>query len=128
MASLRRLGFSTNKGIAIKQVAKDILKGEFDSEGLPNLTNQQAMERLLMLRGVGRWTAEYVLLRALGRTDVFPADDVGAQNNLARWLKLKQPLNYGSVKQTLAKWQPYSGLIYFHLLLDSLTARLERAG
>ena len=42
---------------------------------------------LLGLRGVGRWTAEvHVLLRGLGRLQVFPGDDVGAQKSLARWL------------------------------------------
>jgi 3-methyladenine DNA glycosylase/8-oxoguanine DNA glycosylase len=62
-----------------------------------------------------------VLLRGLGRTDVFPDDDVGAGNNLVRWLKLGGPLNYGSVQQVLAKWHPYSGVIYFGLLADPQT-------
>jgi DNA-3-methyladenine glycosylase II len=118
--ALRRLGFSTNKGIALKQLSKEIIRGHVDFEDLSQLGNEEAVERLLTVRGVGRWTAEYVLLRALGRTDVFPADDVGARNNLARWLKIQRPLDYSSVKQLLAQWHPYSGMIYFHLLLDSL--------
>jgi 3-methyladenine DNA glycosylase/8-oxoguanine DNA glycosylase len=52
------------------------------------------MARLLEIRGVGSWTAEYVLLRGLGRTNVFLGDDVGARNNLARWL------NYGNRSST----------------------------
>jgi DNA-3-methyladenine glycosylase II len=72
------------------------------------------------LRGIGRWTAEYVLLRGLGRTNVFPCDDVGARNNLERWLGLRNPLTYDSAQRVLRKWAPYSGLIYFHLLLDRL--------
>jgi DNA-3-methyladenine glycosylase II len=51
---------------------------------------------------------------------VFPADDIGARNNLARWRKIKRNLDYSSVKRILAQWHPYSGMIYFHLLLDSL--------
>jgi DNA-3-methyladenine glycosylase II len=120
MRALRRFGFSTNKGIALKRLSKETVSGHFDPEGLGQLGNEQAIERLLTLRGVGRWTAEYVLLRGLGRTDVFPADDVGARNNLARWLKIERPLDYGSVKQVLAQWYPYSGMIYFHLLLDGM--------
>ena len=80
--------------------------------------------RLRGLRGVGRWTAEYVLLRGLGRTTIFPGDDVGARNNLQRWLQLAGPLDYEGVQRTLARWQRFGGLIYFHLLLD----RLEEAG
>ena len=83
------------------------------------------LEALLRrLRGVGRWTAEYVLLRRLGRLHIFPGDDVGARNNLQRWLHLPNPLDYEAVRRTLARWHPYGGLIYFHLLLD----RLEEAG
>jgi DNA-3-methyladenine glycosylase II len=120
--AFRQLGFSSNKGLALKRLAAEVLRGTFDSAKLAQLENRQAVERLLELRGVGRWTAEYVLLRGLGRTDVFPGDDVGARNNLAKWLDLKDTLDYNSVNQALAKWRPYAGLLYFHLLLDSLAA------
>jgi hypothetical protein len=75
-------------------------------------------------RGVGRWTAEYVLLRGLGRVHVFPGDDVGARNNLRRWLRLKRTLDYEGVRRVLARWSSHAGLVYFHLLLD----RLAEAG
>lgn len=51
-----------------------------------HVTATRRLPRLRELRGVGRWTAEYVLLRRLGRLHVFPGDDVGAQKSLARWL------------------------------------------
>ena len=51
-------------------------------------------------------------------------DDVGARNHLQQWLHLEGPLTYMSVRQSLARWQEYGGLIYFHLLLD----RLAEAG
>ena len=73
---------------------------------------------------MGRWTAEYVLLRGLGRTHVFPGDDVGARNNLQRWLQLAKPLDYQGVQRVLSRWDGYAGLVYFHLLLD----RLAEAG
>ena len=118
---LRQLGFSTSKGLAVKNLSSTTLNGTFDPEGLTRLGNEQAANCLLKLRGVGRWTAEYVLLRGLGRTDLFPGDDVGARNNLRRWLNIKGALNYETVNQTIAGWRPYSGLLYFHLLLDGLT-------
>lgn len=95
-----------------------------DLEGLADLPDKGAIECLCDLRGVGRWSAEYVLLRGLGRTHVFPGDDVGARKNLERWLNLVKPLDYAAVHRTLERWRPYGGLVYFHLLLD----RLEDAG
>ena len=76
---------------------------------------------LLELRGVGRWTSEYVLLRGLGRLHVFPGDDVGAQKRLARWLGRSRRLDYADVRRAVKQWQPYAGLVYFHLLLDGLS-------
>jgi DNA-3-methyladenine glycosylase II len=78
------------------------------------------LARLLELEGVGRWTAEYVLLRGLGRLHVFPGDDVGARNMLRRWLHRVKPFDYAGVRRTLGRWKPYAGLIYFHLLLHGL--------
>jgi len=63
-------------------------------------------------------------LRGLGRTHVFPGDDVGARKNLQRWLHLRKPLDYAGVHRTVERWRPYGGLVYFHLLLD----RLDEAG
>ncbi|HVJ96069.1 MAG TPA: DNA-3-methyladenine glycosylase 2 family protein, partial [Acidimicrobiia bacterium] len=76
------------------------------------------------LSGVGRWSAEYALLRGLGRLEVFPGDDVGARNNLALHLGLASALDYDGVRQTVARWAPYAGLAYFHLLAE----RIEAAG
>jgi DNA-3-methyladenine glycosylase II len=121
---LRRLGFSRQKGQAMIDLARSITEGRFDVDELAELPDEEAVERLRGLRGVGRWTAEYVLLRGLGRTNIFPGDDVGARNNLQRWLHLAGPLDYEGVRRTLARWQRFGGLIYFHLLLD----RLEEAG
>jgi DNA-3-methyladenine glycosylase II len=73
------------------------------------------------LYGVGRWTAEYVMLRGLGRLHIFPGDDVGARNKLERFLDIESKLDYEGVARVLARWRPYAGVIYLHLLLDSLS-------
>ena len=53
--------------------------------------------------------------------NVFPGDDVGAQKRFARWLGRSRPLDYAGVGRAVARWQPYAGLVYFHLLLDGLS-------
>jgi DNA-3-methyladenine glycosylase II len=119
-ADLRRLGFSRQKGRAMIELSRSITEGRLDLEELAGLPDGRAVECLCRLRGVGRWTSEYVLLRGLGRTHIFPGDDVGARNSLQRWLKLEEPPDYAAVQQALAGWMCYGGLIYFHLLLDRL--------
>jgi DNA-3-methyladenine glycosylase II len=120
--TFRRLGFSRQKTRAFRDLSRGIEAGVFDLDVLSQSTNKAAVDFLLGLRGVGRWTAEYVLLRGLGRLDVFPGDDVGARNRLAKWLHRSRPMDYTSVRRALDRWQPYAGFIYFHMLMESLTA------
>ncbi len=120
--ALRDLGFSRQKALALVGLAQAAVDGRVDLDGLAALDDAAVVARLRELRGIGRWTAEYTLLRGLGRLHVFPGDDVGARRNLRRWLALTSDLDYAGVQQVLTAWQPYAGLIYFHLLLDRLAA------
>ena len=120
---LRQMKFSHQKARYITGLAQSIVQGELDLDELDALDDQRAIARLYSLKGVGRWTAEYCLLRGLGRTHIFPADDVGARNHLQRWLELPEKLNYEAVQQVLRPWKGYGGLVYFHLLLKSLAEK-----
>jgi DNA-3-methyladenine glycosylase II len=120
---LRALGFSRQKVLAIMTLVRAISRGTLDLETLADQPDGAVREQLLALRGVGRWTAEYVLLRGLGRLHVFPGDDVGAQKRLAQWLGYRKPLDYAGVHDAIARWQPFAGMVYFHLLLDGLAQR-----
>jgi DNA-3-methyladenine glycosylase II len=118
---LKRHGFSATKARAIIETARSVTAGDLDLEELQRLEDGAAIERLTSLRGIGRWTAEYVLLRGLGRLHVFPGDDVGAHNKLRRLFAIETPLDYEAVGRLVARWHPYAGVVYFHLLLDSLS-------
>jgi DNA-3-methyladenine glycosylase II len=119
---IKRLGFSHAKARTIVVSARAIVAGDLDLERLEELEDAAAIERLTKMRGIGRWTAEYVLLRGLGRLHVFPGDDVGAQNKLRRLFDIDADLDYDAVKRLMGRWYPYAGVVYFHLLLDSLRA------
>ena len=119
--ALKRHGFSRAKARTIIATARAIVVGDLDLEGLERLDDPAAIERLTSLRGIGRWTAEYVLLRGLGRLHVFPGDDVGAHNKLRRLFNIDTPLDYEAVDRLVARWHPYAGVVYFHLLLDTLS-------
>jgi DNA-3-methyladenine glycosylase II len=120
IASLRRLGFNRMKSRAMIELAHGIVSGRLDLERLGVLDEDAAVAALCALRGVGRWTAEYVLLRGFGRLQVFPGDDVGAQNALRRWLGRASLSGYDAVERALTRWRPWAGMIYFHLLLAGL--------
>lgn len=117
---LMPLGFSRAKGRSIVEIAEAIGSRKLDAAAVERFDDHEAVQALVRLRGVGRWTAEYALLRGLGRLHVFPGDDVGARNNLARWLDRRGPLDYAGVQAMVHDWQPYAGLVYFHLLLLNL--------
>jgi DNA-3-methyladenine glycosylase II len=91
-----------------------------DLARLEGVTNSEAMDNLSRIRGIGRWSAEYVLLRGLGRLDTFPGDDVGAQNNVQRLFHLADKPTYDHIRQLTSRWHLYEGFVYFHLLLDRL--------
>jgi DNA-3-methyladenine glycosylase II len=118
---IKRHGFSTTKARTIIEVAQAIVADRLDLEALHALEDGAVMKRLTGLRGVGRWTAEYVLLRGLGRLHIFPGDDVGAHNKLRHLFGIDTALDYDAVHRLMARWQPYAGVVYFHLLLDSLS-------
>jgi DNA-3-methyladenine glycosylase II len=120
--ALRELGFSLRKGATIIELSQAAVAGHLDVENLQRLGDDEVVSQLTTISGIGRWSAEYALLRGLGRLHVFPGDDVGARNNLARQLGLEPQLDYRAVRQAVSRWQPYAGMVYFHLLIDRLIA------
>jgi DNA-3-methyladenine glycosylase II len=122
--SLRKLGFSWQKSQYVIGLAKLIVDREVKLERLSDMTDDDALDYLQKIPGVGRWSAQYVLLRGLGRLHRFPIDDVGAQNGLKQLLNLRKRPDDKRTSELIASWQPYAGVMYFHLLLS----RLEKEG
>jgi len=120
---LRGMGFSYQKARYLTGLARAITDQQFNLEEIEMLDDKKAVDHLCTLKGVGRWSAEYFLLRGLGRTHIFPGDDVGARNHLGRWLGLSESMNYDEVHKALMRWNGYGGLVYFHLLLKSLAEK-----
>ena len=114
------MGFSYRKGEYLLGLARLVQDQQVNLDEIETLEDRSAIEQLSRIKGVGRWTTEYFLLRGLGRTHIFPGDDVGARNNLQSWLEIQERLDYSGVNQALSDWEGYGGLIYFHLLLNSL--------
>jgi DNA-3-methyladenine glycosylase II len=110
---LRRFRLSRSKAVAIRGIARAFVAGDLSEEILTPLSDEEAIARLVALRGVGRWTAEIGLLRGLGRTDIFPAGDLGVVKYLAQGLlghattsKAKEE----DMRRFAERWAPHRGL------------------
>jgi len=124
---LRALGFSERKAHTILALAHAAEGGELEPDRFESLDDAAVREKLMSYPGVGPWSADYVLLRGLGRLHVFPRFDVGALGGLRRFLAAAG--SGEDPERALARWHPDGGLIYFHLLLRGLDERgvLEHA-
>lgn len=118
--NLRALGYSGRKAQNILAIALAITSGELDLEALNDLDDSSAITSLCNIYGIGRWTAEYVALRGLGRMNIFPADDVGAQTRLKEWAASSERPTYEGIHSLIDQFAPYRGLIYFHLFLSKI--------
>lgn len=74
---LRAAGCSRAKAAYLKDLSARIVAGTLDLEGLRRLPDEEVIHELVAVKGIGRWTAEMILIFALGRPDVWPVDDLG---------------------------------------------------
>ncbi|HEY4148149.1 MAG TPA: DNA-3-methyladenine glycosylase 2 family protein, partial [Chitinophagaceae bacterium] len=77
---LRGIGLSNAKARYVRNVAQFALDEGMDWKQLKTMSDMEVIEHLTRIKGVGRWTAEMILMFALGREDVFAVDDLGIQN------------------------------------------------
>ncbi len=117
---LRQLGFSYQKANAIIGLVRAMVEKKLFLEKLENEDMVDVYAYLHQIKGIGRWSIEYILLRGLGKLNVFPGDDAGAQKKLQKYFHTDIKLSYEKVKKLTFRWQPYAGFIYFHLLLNGL--------
>jgi DNA-3-methyladenine glycosylase II len=117
---LRALGLSRPKARYLIGLAQISTRSDPDFQSVESLDDAAAIAALSKFAGVGRWTAEYVLLRGCGRFNIFPGDDVGGRNGLRAFLRIEDDLDYDGVRKTLARWHAWGGFIYFHLLVNAL--------
>jgi DNA-3-methyladenine glycosylase II len=125
-SALRAFGFSERKAETILGLARAAADGDLELKTLEELDDAAVVEALARQRGIGPWSADYVLLRGLGRLHVFPQSDVGALNGLRSFLAASGRAE--PPRAALVRWAPDAGLVYFHLLLRGLEQAWERSG
>lgn len=117
---LRQCGLSRRKGEALRRLAQAIVCGELREEALCRMRTPDALRTLTALPGIGPWSASLVLLRGLGRLDVFPPGDVGAARGLRTLMDLGSAAPLGRIVE---RFGDYRGYLYFYALGGSLLSK-----
>lgn len=116
--TLRGIGLSNAKTHYVRNVAQFQIEQGMDAKKLNRMTNEEVINYLTQIKGVGRWTVEMLLMFALGREDVFALDDLGVRNAMIKLYKLdskdKKKLD-AELLRISAKWSPYRTYACRHL-------------
>jgi DNA-3-methyladenine glycosylase II len=105
-ADLREIQFSRQKSDYVRGLAALVAEHRIPWEHLAAAPSDEAISALTALRGVGRWTAEYVAMRGLGHPDVIPAADVGLQAAIGRAYDLGRKATEQQVRALAEGWRP----------------------
>ena len=115
---LRSIGLSNAKANYVQNVARFAIEQGMEWKQLKAMSDQEIIDHLIQIKGVGRWTVEMILMFALGREDVFAVDDLGIQNAMIKLYKLdasdKKKLREDMVRIS-QKWSPYRTYACLHL-------------
>ncbi|WP_338780089.1 DNA-3-methyladenine glycosylase [Metabacillus sp. FJAT-52054] len=125
VTELRELQFSGRKAEYITGISAMIASGELDLNKLHDQTDEEIMNELIKIKGIGPWTVQNILLFGLGRPNLFPIADIGIQNALKQHFNLDAKPTKEDMLTYSKEWEPY--LSYASLYLwRSIEKRTER--
>lgn len=104
---LRACGLSGAKTRYVKDLAARWLDGSLRQEEIPHLPDEEVIAVLTQVKGIGRWTAEMVLMFTLGRPDVLPVDDLGLRNAVQRAYALPERPLKDELTRIAEPWRPW---------------------
>ena len=115
-AALRACGFSATKLATIRGIAQAALDGVVPTrEQARAMPDEALIERLVTLRGVGRWTVEMLLIYTLERSDILPADDFGVRDGYRRLKRLDSTPTRKQMEKLGLAWSPYRTVAAWYL-------------
>ncbi len=114
-ADLHALGYSRRKAEYLLGVARAITGGSLDPAGLAELSATAIERQLLEIRGLGPWSVNYLMMRALGYADCVPIGDAALTRNLKRFLRLDARPDARATRELMAPFAPHRSLATFHL-------------
>ena len=115
---LRSIGLSNAKVSYVKNVAAFCIEHKISDKQLIGMPNEEVIEKLLAIKGIGQWTVEMLLMFTLGREDVFAVDDLGIQQAMVKLYNLdtsNKKLLKEKMQKIAFKWSPYRTYACMHL-------------
>ena len=114
-AALRACGFSGQKVSYVKDLARRFVAGEVKPRAWARRDDESIIEELVAVKGIGRWTAEMLLMFHLKRPDVFPVDDLGLRRAMERAYNKGEALTLDEMRAIGEPWTPYRTVASWYL-------------
>ena len=114
-AALRSVGLSGQKVSYLRDLSARIIDGRLNLDELDALPDEEVIQRLVAVKGFGRWTAEMFLMFRLHRPDVLPADDLGIVVAIQRLYRLRKRPDARRVLKIGEAWRPYRSVASWYL-------------
>lgn len=112
---LRAVGLSGRKTEYIRDLASRVHSGSIDLAGLARMADDQVVEKLSEVKGIGRWTAEMFLIFCLGRPDVLPVGDLGLRRAMQKVYSLRALPEPERMEKIALPWRPYRSVATWYL-------------
>lgn len=112
---LQALQFNRRKAEYVIDISRKLVEGTLDLESWVKSDDEECIKKLCTLRGVGRWTAECLLLFGMGRQNLLPAADIGLRNALRKAYALPAQPSEGEVRRRGQAWSPWRSYVTFYL-------------
>jgi DNA-3-methyladenine glycosylase II len=124
--TLRACGLSTQKLRYIRDLCTRVADGSLPLEAIESLPDDDVIEALTAVKGIGRWTAEMFLIFRLQRPDVLPVGDLGIINAVQRVYRLRKPPTADRLTAIGEPWRPYRSIACWYLWASLNNAPINR--
>lgn len=118
LSSFQAIGFSRSKSTYVHEVCNFFIEKKLTDKKFSGMADEEIVQLLTQIKGVGRWTAEMILIFTLAREDVFPVDDLGIQQAMMHLYHISEPNQKKRKEQLLriaSHWSPYRSYASLYL-------------
>ena len=104
---LRAVGLSRQKAAYLRSIGEHFASGHLNNQKLRRMSDEAVIEQVTQIKGVGRWTADMLLIFCLGHPDVLPVGDLGVRNSMMAAYRLQDPPKPEDMVRIAESWRPY---------------------